>query len=363
MHLLDLHAHYPMHTPFPPADTHDPFMWLKKPLMEAANRWFNYENGVPRMAPDRVRQGSFSGFASVLYDTEDEFLVRRRDPRPQAFVHLKAQAQHVETEAQSIGIAIARTASDVDRYLNSGDRFLFHCMEGGFGCGGDPANVKALAQLGVAYMILGHLTYRGIATCPNSIPHLPNVLFHLLNPQNPREGLTPLGWRLAREAIRHGIIVDVTHCSDLAQDEIFDLAASYRPYVPVIASHTGVRSIGPYEVNLRENAVRRIADLGGIVGVIAYPYWLQPSGADTGSVSLMIATIERIAWLTGGYDHVGIGSDMDGFIKPVHECPNYSAIGEIETAVRHYYSQPIAEKILWGNALRVLHSAWGVTHR
>lgn len=351
MHLLDLHAHFPIHTPFI-------FGW-KRFLLDRANTLFNYEDGVPRMRADRVAAGVFSGFASVLYDPEDEFLVRRTDPRPQAFGHLMTQATLAETEAASIDLCVARDVATVEKCLQNGDRFLIHCIEGGFGCGGDAGNIPKFATLGVAYLILAHFIYRNIATCANSVPHLPNALFRVLNPQKASEGLTGPGRTLAREAIANGIILDVTHCTDRAQREIFELAHAFQPSVPVISSHSGARHIANYEVNLSDDAIQHIRDLNGVIGVIVYPYWLQPCGQNADGLDLVVDTINYFV-CKASIDHVAIGTDMDGFIQPVRECPNYSAVGMIEECIRARFSKTDAEKILWRNALRVLQAGWGV---
>jgi microsomal dipeptidase-like Zn-dependent dipeptidase len=356
MHLFDIHAHFPMHTPFPPMPSTDPHINFKIKLLAKANDALNYENGVARMASDRVAAGAFGGFASVLYDPEDEFLVGRRDPRPEAIDRIEAQAANVETEARRIGLAIAKDAATVERCLQRGERFLIHCVEGGFACGGTEANVRRLARLGVAYLILAHCKFRNVATCASTVPHMPDAIYHLLNPQLPHQGLTRLGKRIAEAAIDCGIILDVTHCTDRAQAEVFRLAE--RRGVPVIASHTGARHIADYEVNLSDDAMRTIAGLGGVIGTIIYPYWLQPSGGTADGLELVARTIDHIAGVTGGWDHVAIGTDMDGFIQPVRECPNYAHIGVIEEFVRRRYESQIAENILWRNALRVLQRGW-----
>ena len=359
MRLFDLHAHFPMHTPFPPMPSTDPHIEFKKKLLAKANEALNYENGVPRMAPARVAAGVFGGFASVLYDPEDEFLVRRRDPRREAIDRIEAQACHVEAEARDLGLVVAKDPATVERCLDSGERFLIHCVEGGFACGGTEANVQRLARLGVAYLILAHFKFRNVATCASTVPHMPDAIYHLLNPQLPHQGLTRLGKRIAEAAIECGIILDITHCTDRAQEDVFRLAERHQ--VPVISSHTGARSIADYEVNLSDHAMERIAALGGVIGTIIYPYWLQPSGGTADGLELVAATIDHIAHVTRGWDHVAIGTDMDGFIQPVHECPNYAYVGVIEDFIRRRYQPAIAERILWGNALRVLKHAWGST--
>jgi microsomal dipeptidase-like Zn-dependent dipeptidase len=203
------------------------------------------------------------------------------------------------------------------------------------------------------------MTYRNIATCANGIPHLPDAWFKILNPQNPLEGLTKLGKKIAQAAIANGIILDVTHCSDRAQEEVFELAASYHPKVPVVSSHAGVRCRADHQLNLSDYAIDRIAELGGVIGTIIYPYWLRKAGSTDDGLDLVTSTIDYIAGRTGGYDHVAIGTDMDGFIEPVRQCPNYSQIAVLEQYLRQRYEKPTAEKVLWRNALRVLQEAWG----
>jgi len=359
MHLFDLHAHFPMHTPFPPKPSTDPHIEFKKKLMAKANDALNYENGVARMAPDHVAAGKFGGFASVLYDAEDEFLVGRRAKRPEAIDRIEAQACNVEAEAQQLGLVVAKDAATVERCLHRKEKFLIHCVEGAFACGGTEANVPRLARLGVAYLILAHFKFRNIATCASTVPHMPDAIYHLLNPQLPHQGLTGLGKRIANAAIDCGIILDVMHCTDRAREEVFRIA-EHRG-VPVIASHTGARQMANYELNLSDDAMSTIARLGGVIGTIIYPYWLQPSGGTADGLELVGATIDHIAGVTHGYDHVAIGTDMDGFIEPVRECPNYAHIGVIEHFIRSRYKPEIAEQILWGNALRVLQQVWGKT--
>jgi len=360
MAFIDLHAHYPMHTQFPPRVGSDVSDEGKKLEFFVANQLLNFVSGHPRVTLTEFEAGSPGGAGSVLYDPDDEFF-RDAKPRPVAFQNLLAQIENVEKEiAASHGaVAIAKNPADVNRFFQANQRFLFHCMEGAFAFGGDPGNVAKAAAQGVAYVIIAHLFFRGVATCANAFPFLPDELFAVLNPdQDAKTGLTPLGEEIVSEVFRNRMLVDITHCSDLARADIFRIAKNF-PGSPVISSHNGVQHQSAYPLNLSDDTLRQIADTGGVMGVILYPHWLrQPAeqifGAD--GFPVLFQTIQHIGDVVG-FDHVAIGSDLDGFIKPVKGCETYAQTPALESAVRARFPND-ADKILSGNVLRVLNAGW-----
>ncbi len=182
--LIDLHAHYPMHTHFPPDFTQQPAPVGKEIEYFVAQHLLNYQNGKPRVSLDELLAGSPGGIGSVLYDPDDEFF-RDATPRPEAFPNLIAQMNNVEAEVAG-RVTVVRNPAQLQACLDNGTKFLFHCVEGGFELGGDPANVDTLAARGVAYVIVAHLFYRGVATCQNALPYVPDSLFSgVLNPDQP----------------------------------------------------------------------------------------------------------------------------------------------------------------------------------
>ena len=68
--------------------------------------------------------------------------------------------------------------------------------------------------------------------------------------------------------------------------------------------------------------------------------------------------IDRIHDITGSHEHVAIGSDFDGFIKPtLGGLERSSDIARLSSALVARYGAADAERILAGNALRVLRTA------
>ena len=360
MPLLDLHTHFPMHSKFPPRLTAGPVPLGRELELWVANMLLNFQGGTPRMSLEGLLAGARGGVASVLYDPEDEFF-RDATPVPAAFGHLLAQMEIIEAEVAG-RVTVVRNPAQLRRcLLETGEKFLFHAVEGALGFGGAPGNVEVLASRGVAYVIVAHLFFRGVATCENALPFVPDSVFHsILNPQqDPAVGLTDLGREIVSELLRNGILVDITHCTQRAQTEIFQLARDHGN-APVISSHTGVRGTSDYPLNLTREAVRRIAASKGVVGLILAPHWLrQPHEQIFGpdGFQLLFNAIDCVHDWTGSYDHIAIGSDFDGFIQPIKTCQNYAETPALVEAIRRKYPRA-AERILHRNALDVLERGW-----
>lgn len=97
MPLLDLHAHFPMHTRFPPRISQGPAPLGKELEFWVANQLFNYQGGKPRVSLNELIAGADGGIGSVLYDPDDEFF-HDATPIPDAFDNLIAQMDNVEKE-------------------------------------------------------------------------------------------------------------------------------------------------------------------------------------------------------------------------------------------------------------------------
>ena len=348
-----------MHTQFPPRTVQGPPPVGKELEFWAANQLLNYQSGRPRVSLDDLVAGSPGGIGSVLLDPEDE-LFQASHPIPRAFANLIAQMDNVEEELRDSAVTLVRNPAELRKCLEDGKKFLFHCVEGAFGLGGDPNNVAVLARRGVAYVIVAHLFFRGVATCANAIPFLPDVIFNDVLNRQPNVGLTPLGFEVVERLFQERVLVDITHCSDLAKKDIFKIAADY-PGQPVISSHTGVRERSEYPLNLSDEQIQQISNLGGVIGVILFPHWLRQPDEQLGGrdgFPLVFDTIDHVRQVTGNYDHIAIGSDLDGFIRPLHACQNYAETPALVAAIEAKYGTATAEKILFRNALDVLERGW-----
>ncbi|MGD1092235.1 MAG: hypothetical protein ABSB35_09605 [Bryobacteraceae bacterium] len=95
MPLLDLHAHFPTHTRFPPCVSQGAPPFGKELEFWIANQLLNYQGGKPRVSLEELIAGADGGIGSVLYDPDDQFF-HDATPSPEAFDNLIAQIVGIE---------------------------------------------------------------------------------------------------------------------------------------------------------------------------------------------------------------------------------------------------------------------------
>jgi microsomal dipeptidase-like Zn-dependent dipeptidase len=350
---------------------------LRAVLVGFASRFANYRSffAQPRVSVPGLHAGDVGVAFSVLYSFFDEVDLDEpygAPPEPGYIDDLLRQLDMVEDdirEHHATQAAVAHDPAELTATLAAGKIALVHCVEGGFHLGATPEqvdrSVAELARRGVAYIILPHLFWRSVATNAPALPFLSDRAYRWLFRQ-PDEGLTDLGRAAVRAMVREHVLIDVAHMSERALADTFALLDELDPAhsVPVLASHVGFR-FGQQEYNLSEQTVRRIAQRGGVVGLIFAQHQLLDglgrTKAQTAEQSLAVLYrhIDRLAEITGSHDNVGIGTDFDGFIKPT--LGGFEAAGDLkalEPALADRYGAPAAAAICSGNARRLLDTYW-----
>jgi membrane dipeptidase len=114
-------------------------------------------------------------------------------------------------------------------------------------------------------------------------------------------GLSMFGIDVVRHCNELGMIVDVSHCGHLTT-----MDACRHSKKPVNANHTAARSVMGHARSKSNEALRAIAGTGGVIGVVAVPFFLSSTRAPT--IEHMLDHIDYIANLVG-WQHVAIGTD------------------------------------------------------
>jgi len=114
-------------------------------------------------------------------------------------------------------------------------------------------------------------------------------------------GVTSFGAELIARMNELGIIIDMSHSSNRAALDACKLSKK-----PVIVSHAPAAGVYDIPRARSDDAIRAIADSGGVVGVVAVP-GLLTSGKEP-TIEAMLDHIGYIAKLAG-WQHVAIGSD------------------------------------------------------
>jgi microsomal dipeptidase-like Zn-dependent dipeptidase len=388
--LVDLHAHYPMHVipPDQPEQLERPGAlermtdWkgarFRAKLLDLISRHANYEGNKPEEAsvtPAGMAAGDVGIALSVLYWPFDEFRFGYRAPPNKPFVEIiLAQAGWVEDSLeQHPGWILIDDAAKLEQAAEGKTRGLVHCTEGGFGLGSGVAEVRAsvgrLADAGLAYITLAHLFWKRIATNAPALPFMPDWVYRRIFRQ-PNTGLSPEGWAAADEMVKRRVLIDVSHMSEQSFDDVMELVPEGAE-TPVIATHSAARlDANPLAYNLTRGQVEQIAARDGVVGLIMCRHYIAPHhdwqpASPRESLEALKTHIDLIADWTGSpgapsYEHIAIGTDLDGFIKPALKgLKDMEDMAPLQSFLREEYGPEDAEKISSANALRMLRYRFG----
>lgn len=122
-------------------------------------------------------------------------------------------------------------------------------------------------------------------------------------------GLTFFGREVVSAMNELGMIIDVSHISERG---FWDVLEESR--WPVMATHSNSRTVCAHNRNLTDEQIRSLAEKGGVMGLNLFPCFL--SDAKTAGWEDCARHIKHIISV-GGEDCIGLGSDFDGFPKPM----------------------------------------------
>lgn len=233
-------------------------------------------------------------------------------------------------------LLLATTAADVERAKSEGQVAGVLSLEGAEALEGDLAMLRIFYRLGVR--ALG-LTWNFRNRAADGLAEM-----------RTGGGLTEFGVALVREANRLGVILDVAHLAPAGVRDVLELSEA-----PVVASHANARALCDHRRNLTDEQLEGIAASGGLVAVTYVPSFL----AQDASLERVLDHIDYIVE-TIGVDHVGLGSDFDGFGGTLPGLEDVSRLPALTAGlVTRGYTDEKAAKILGGNYLRVFRQVAG----
>jgi membrane dipeptidase len=127
-----------------------------------------------------------------------------------------------------------------------------------------------------------------------------------------KRGLSLDGRRLLDVMADLGLILDLTHMSELAALQALDAYPG-----PVVATHANARALVPTERQLSDKQIRLIGERDGVIGCVLFNAFLRAGYRKGDSKALVtldtiVAHIDHVCQLIGDARHAGIGSDLDG---------------------------------------------------
>lgn len=151
-----------------------------------------------------------------------------------------------------------------------------------------------------------------------------------------------------------GIIVDVSHLSDAGFSNVYEICKSNA--VPFVASHSNSREITNHSRNLTNEMIKKIGELGGVIGLNFASDFLGES--EVAKVDDMVKHLKHIK-NKGGIEVLALGSDFDGIPNEV-ELKDASCMQYLEDILsKNHFTGSEIQKILYKNSLRVIKDVLG----
>jgi membrane dipeptidase len=162
-------------------------------------------------------------------------------------------------------------------------------------------------------------------------------------------GLTDAGKKFCDRVYQAGALVDVSHMSDLAFEDLVPIAAKYD--APIVATHSNARKLRGHKRNLSDEQLAKIGQTGGVAGLNLHRSFVRRGKAKMKHVVEMVQHMVEVA----GVDHVAIGTDFDGGnpVPPIKDASRLPALAEALMA--DGMTAPDVRKIFGENAIRVLY--------
>ena len=371
----------------------------------AGDRFYRHPAEKPlNYNPDTILPfagGGVMGINHLVEEVQTKFSNRTIPTIPGEITHISAldgagDVQQILREfecarrtvaAHADKVAIVGSAEEMARVIKSGKVALVLGLDTGNETAGDPLVLAELHRLGLRKMAMTHEAATPFCGSNSSEP-------------KSTPGLTPLGRVMVAECNRLGVMIDVSHCSDITFWGVLENSRR-----PVIATHSGARARpGLFRRNLDDDMLRALAKNGGMVGIggaterAAYdkltaagyyedlsrinawmlakypdrfeladalrdPAKLADARRSLGLPKVMRGTdqignlinpestlvhLDYVANLIG-FDHVGIGTDLEMYWRDYPPMLRGIAAGMLQ---RNYSSEKI-RKIFSGNILRL----------
>ena len=167
-------------------------------------------------------------------------------------------------------------------------------------------------------------------------------------------GLTNFGLQMVEECNKLGILLDISHLAPAGVRDVLEASSQ-----PVIASHSNAHALCAHARNLSDEQLLAVAQKGGVVCVVFVPSFITTDRKEA-SLEKLLDHIDHIVRVAG-IEHVGLGSDFDGFSPPppvgledVTCLPGITA-----GLVQRGYSEADVRKVLGENLMRVFRQVAG----
>lgn len=362
----------------PLIDGHNDLPWQflnRKLALEAIDLSSDTRKLVPPLLTDipRLRAGGVGAQFWAIY----------LPPKPAGAALVRGALEQIDLVHRMVArywetFELALGPDDIEAIHQGGKIGCLIGLEGGHLIDNSLAVLRMYNGLGARYLTLTHVKNTDWADAAGDEPR--------------HHGLTPFGQEVIREMNRLGMLVDLSHVSDDVMRSALALSRA-----PVVFSHSSARAVCNHPRNVPDDVLKTVRTNGGIVMVCFLPGYLN----DKASAHMAAAMAEKnrleklypddprhaeeelIKWRRAhpappatlkdvanhvdhlrdvvGIEHVGIGSDFEGFFGEVQGLEDVSCYPALLAELRSRgYSDDDLRRIARLNFLRVFRQVVSV---
>ncbi len=193
----------------------------------------------------RMEDGNLNGGFFVIYTPQGPLTPTDYD---RVFADACRRSEEIDATLAAFPdrIGLALTAQDTERLHAQNRLICFKSIENSYPIGDDVTRVETFYKLGVRLAGPVHSRTNQLADSATDAPRW--------------GGLSPLGKEWLGAMNRLGMMIDPSHASDAAFDDMLSLSRA-----PLLLSHSGSRSVFDTERNLDDGRLRALAQTGGVL--------------------------------------------------------------------------------------------------
>lgn len=162
-------------------------------------------------------------------------------------------------------IELALNSKDVRRIVKKGKKVAMIGVENAYPIGTDLKNIEKFYKLGARYMSLAHNGHSQLSD--SNTGELDGIWLY--------NGLSEMGKKAVAEMNRLGIMIDISHPSKEAIEQMIALSKA-----PVIASHSSARALCDHSRNLDDGLLQLVKQNGGVVQTVAFGAYVNEDKND-----------------------------------------------------------------------------------
>ncbi|CAN5141564.1 dipeptidase [soil metagenome] len=294
------------------------------------------------------------------------------DNKPESLMRGFDLAFRLET-AYRKDLKIVGSAREMRSAIKRSQIALLPILEGSIALNNDPALLRTFYRLGLRSVTLAYKT---------------NDLADGSDDVSKHNGISDLGEVMVREMNHLGVIVDISHVSEKAMNDVLDVSKA-----PVIFSHSNARALTDVNRNVSDTTLLKLEANRGMIMLTFVPYftiiqhskWMEEGDKVYEELSKLhegdkekmkpgmdkwekenpepVVTVEHMADHFDhvkrliGVDHIGIAGDFDGIsftIKGLEDVSTYPVL--LTELARRGWTEPELRKITGENFLRVFEA-------